>query len=375
MGFHFSKRIKILPGVRINLGLKGASLSLGGKGATLNIGKRGVHATASIPGTGLSYRERLDRPTKAAHRQEPAPVALPDYFELQFDSRGLHFLDAGGQTLPGPVVARLRETKMEQVQEYLEALAAANDAAFAQLEEVGKTVCAPAPICKKPLHSGTLPPKPNRPRTSSEEGLGSTERLLRETAEQVFAEQLAAWRVLEAEAMKHAKPDLELIAKPILERLERLDWAREVNIALDLDRLGNTLMLDVDLPEIEDFPLDSLAVDYAKLDLRIERLRGRKANTVYCQHVHGVLLRLISESFAAQGSINAVQARGYTQRSGVANGAPIDTYILSCSVQRNEWDLARFWQSECTQPIAALEQFDLRRADGRNGRLAVITPH
>lgn len=76
MAFHFSKRIKSLLGVRVNLGLKGASLSLGGKGATLNIGKRGVHATASIPGTSLSYRERLDRPTEAAHRQEPAPVAL-----------------------------------------------------------------------------------------------------------------------------------------------------------------------------------------------------------------------------------------------------------------------------------------------------------
>jgi hypothetical protein len=57
MGFRFRKSIKILPGIRLNVGKKGInSVSVGGRGATTNIGKHGSHTTYSIPGTGISYR-------------------------------------------------------------------------------------------------------------------------------------------------------------------------------------------------------------------------------------------------------------------------------------------------------------------------------
>jgi hypothetical protein len=60
MGLKFHKRIKIAPGVKINITPKGiSSVSLGGKGATVNLGKKGINATASIPGTGLSYTHKL----------------------------------------------------------------------------------------------------------------------------------------------------------------------------------------------------------------------------------------------------------------------------------------------------------------------------
>ena len=59
MGFRFQKRISILPGVRINLSKGGVSTSLGPRGADVNIGKNGITANAGIPGTGLSYRQKL----------------------------------------------------------------------------------------------------------------------------------------------------------------------------------------------------------------------------------------------------------------------------------------------------------------------------
>ena len=59
MGFRFQKRISILPDVRINLSKGGVSTSLGPRGADVNIGKDGVTANAGIPGTGLSYRQKL----------------------------------------------------------------------------------------------------------------------------------------------------------------------------------------------------------------------------------------------------------------------------------------------------------------------------
>jgi hypothetical protein len=55
MGFRFRSRVRLLPGVAINLSKSGASLSLGGRGATVNFGPRGTRTTVGIPGTGISY--------------------------------------------------------------------------------------------------------------------------------------------------------------------------------------------------------------------------------------------------------------------------------------------------------------------------------
>jgi hypothetical protein len=60
MGLRFQKRIKIFPGVYINLSKSGVSASVGGKGATVNVGSTGRKmVTLGIPGTGLSYRVPL----------------------------------------------------------------------------------------------------------------------------------------------------------------------------------------------------------------------------------------------------------------------------------------------------------------------------
>lgn len=56
MGFKFRKRIKIAPGISVNISKNGiTSATIGKPGSSVNVGKRGVKATAGIPGTGLSY--------------------------------------------------------------------------------------------------------------------------------------------------------------------------------------------------------------------------------------------------------------------------------------------------------------------------------
>lgn len=56
MGFRFQKRIKIAPGVRLNISKKGlSSVTVGRNGANVTVGRNGARANAGIPGTGLSY--------------------------------------------------------------------------------------------------------------------------------------------------------------------------------------------------------------------------------------------------------------------------------------------------------------------------------
>jgi hypothetical protein len=73
MGFRFSRRLTILPGVHVNLSAKGASLSVGPRGASVNVGRTGVHANVGLPGTGLSYRTRIAAPPpRSAASEHPA---------------------------------------------------------------------------------------------------------------------------------------------------------------------------------------------------------------------------------------------------------------------------------------------------------------
>jgi tetratricopeptide (TPR) repeat protein len=55
MGMRFWRRVKIAPGLTLNLSKSGASLSLGVRGAHITAGTSGKRATVGIPGTGLFY--------------------------------------------------------------------------------------------------------------------------------------------------------------------------------------------------------------------------------------------------------------------------------------------------------------------------------
>ena len=72
LGWRFQRRLKILPGVRINFSRGMPSVGIGGHGATINIGKKGVMGTASAPGTGISYRSK--RVPWSSVTQPPPPV-------------------------------------------------------------------------------------------------------------------------------------------------------------------------------------------------------------------------------------------------------------------------------------------------------------
>ncbi len=59
--FRFRKVIPLGKFLRINLSKKGASLSAGRPGASVNIRKDRVDGTVGVPGSGLSYKERLSK--------------------------------------------------------------------------------------------------------------------------------------------------------------------------------------------------------------------------------------------------------------------------------------------------------------------------
>jgi len=57
MNIRFRRRIKIVPGVWVNLNKDVPSLSIGKGPFTVNVGKKGLRSTASLRGTGVSLNE------------------------------------------------------------------------------------------------------------------------------------------------------------------------------------------------------------------------------------------------------------------------------------------------------------------------------
>jgi hypothetical protein len=67
MGFRFHRSIKVLPGLRLNIGKRGVSASIGVRGARVTFGKTGARTTLGVPGSGVSY----------THLNKPHPQRAP----------------------------------------------------------------------------------------------------------------------------------------------------------------------------------------------------------------------------------------------------------------------------------------------------------
>jgi AAA+ superfamily predicted ATPase len=59
MSIRFKQRIKVLPGIYLNVGKNGITTTIGPRGANINIGPNGTYLNTSIPDSGISYRQKL----------------------------------------------------------------------------------------------------------------------------------------------------------------------------------------------------------------------------------------------------------------------------------------------------------------------------
>ena len=85
MSFRFWRRVRIAPGVTLNLSKTGGSLSFGVRGAHFTVGPHGKRITAGIPGTGLFYTTKLFGQGRGDG--SPGPKAARDRLTLGFFKR------------------------------------------------------------------------------------------------------------------------------------------------------------------------------------------------------------------------------------------------------------------------------------------------
>ena len=77
MAFRFRRRIKIAPGLSLNLGKKGVSVSAGVRGAHVTTGTSGTRVSAGVPGTGLSVTSKVGAGRKRANSEDVQDTPAP----------------------------------------------------------------------------------------------------------------------------------------------------------------------------------------------------------------------------------------------------------------------------------------------------------
>jgi hypothetical protein len=324
VGFRFSKRVKIAPGVRLNLGLGGVSVSAGVRGASVTLGKRGLYGNVGLPGTGLSYRTKLAggaRPAAAESAAEARRACLDRLAREaeQLERQSLARFDVHlGSPQPAPF---------------------------------SPGVAAPP----RPLRPGVPDAAPGQPRPA---------------AWTRYAEDLAAWRAAQANA--GASGAGAASTDELERRLTRLAWPRETLVSFDWRPSEGLIGLEVDLPEIEDLPATRLQPDARSLEL-VERPRPLgELRLLYARHVHAVLFRVLAEAFASLPSLRTATAAGYTQRPAPTTGALEDVYIVQLRADRQAWSGIDFGALDRLNPIHALERFELVRNLSARGVLSPI---
>ena len=85
MSFRFWRRLKIAPGVTMNLSKSGGSLSFGPRGAKFTIGPRGKRAAVGIPGTGFFYTTTL--PSGRSDSRRSASSSVPAVLTVRPEDR------------------------------------------------------------------------------------------------------------------------------------------------------------------------------------------------------------------------------------------------------------------------------------------------
>ena len=169
--------------------------------------------------------------------------------------------------------------------------------------------------------------------------------------------------------------DVSAMESFLEECLQEVIWPRETAVSIDVRDGGKVVLLDVDLPEVEDMPTKLAAVPARGLKLSIKDLAQTKVQRLYAEHIHGIVFRLAGEALAALPASDRVIVSGYSQRRDKATAQLRDDYLLSVRIERPKWLENDFAHLGSLDVVEALGRHDLRREMSKTGLFKPIAPH
>lgn len=355
----FRKSVKICKGVKVNFSKSGASLTVGGKGASVNIGKNGTYLNTGIPGTGLYDRTKISGGSSKPKKNAKSTIPLqgtnkPLSVQFTEEQNALEYLDS----------QYLDDSSFTEV--YKSACKVHPARAYAKMVEGMKPREYAIQSFPVPAPDENSVEKILREQYRATEGKGLN--LLRsKSKEDAFVaanikiahqEHMKAWNeakedFINIEKQKKIQFDRQfkqqfLIQKEHLSKLYNNDsetvndaidaWLTDIEFPFEFNTDymvdGDRLLVDLDLPEIEDLP-DRY---YRKMADGSYKLKDKSKKTIkedYYRCVVGLAICFVTNLFKCAIGINTIVLSAYTQRRN-SSGEINDEYILSFEFQREE---------------------------------------
>ncbi|MFW6346584.1 MAG: DUF4236 domain-containing protein [Halomonas sp.] len=398
MGFRFQRRIRLAPGVRLNLSKRGLGLSLGPRGASLSVGPSGVHAHGGIPGTGLAWREKLDRASPPggeadgaagleAHLAAGGELAV----QLEIEASGeVRYRHADGTAMSRDEVRVLRRHAEPALRSELAAHCERLNADIERLARLHEQTPSPDEQGYEARHFPEPPPAPlvlpqarwwHRlwpPARRRHEAQNRSRRTAHAEAYRQWEWQKAEFDAREFAREKResegVREDITAMAQTLAERLGEIDWPRETLVDFDLGDDARTIAVDIDLPDEAEMPDRLWRLSATRLKLSSRPLSATRQRKLYRDHVHGIAFRVLGAVFARLPRVEEARVSGYRQVTDPATGGERDQYLFSVKVSRHQWQQIHFDRLDEVDPVQALEAFTLRRDMTRTGIFRDIEP-
>jgi len=437
MAFRFRRRIPILPGVRVNVSKRGLSLSAGVRGASVTAGQHGLHGNVGAPGTGLSYRTRLNQ-SKAHQRREAEQNRaqqlaqgvreLTIQFVLQ-DNGEIEVVDTSGHPLSAADQRSVKRNYADALQSFLATKLATLQSDIDAIRYIHEDT--PSPNTPPPSYSPEpfldpepsppedklLPPEPAAPKRSGQL-LGKLIPAWGRRAQARYQRQHAQWQqdleqwqhqvqhiqqnneqakahfegayqswqarksahqteqeALAAQFEQEIQTNRELMETVLSAELDGLDWPLPLDIDFDIGLQAKVVWLDVGLAADEHWPQQSARMGARGDRLVLKKMSEKDQRLLVAQFAHGVVLRLSGVAFASLPGIEQVVVSVYRNQVNPATGYDEDAYWLSVKVSREGFNALNFSDLTRVDPIAAVSAFELQRNMTATGRFKPIQPY
>ncbi|MBP76695.1 MAG: hypothetical protein CMK85_09895 [Pseudomonadales bacterium] len=376
MALRFQRRIKIAPGLRLNISGSGISTTVGGRGLSVTTGRRGTYANFGLPGTGISTRQKVSG-RKTAKRRATKPT--PSTVRFVADDEGNCFLlNAEGQQLSTSEAAAVRKAHGERLRESLQKACDDKNTLLHAITSAHLETPSPSTTPSYAIEAFPIA----QPRQSMFQkflsALLKSHKAKHEQLVQDWRSEKAEWDKTEQERFEEETQlvftSIPAIDSTLSRYLSAIEWPSPPAVSYDVGDNIHTIALDVQLPEEQEMPETEWTVPARQYRLSAKKLTATKQRQLYRDYIHGIVFRLAGEVFARLPTIDKAALSAYREIPSPATGSTTEQYVLSVIITRSAWEQINFAAVEHIKPAEALDRFLLRRKMTSTGIFKEVVP-
>lgn len=433
MGVRFHRSVRIAKGVRLNISKRGLGVSVGPRGAKVSFGPSGVYSNVGIPGSGLYSRTKLNSNSKSSQKASRHRTSSPkSTVTLNLDITIKIDDETGDETISifegnreikdksiirkvkrnpnfKEKLANARETTVNKIMESTEVLLDIHKHSETITDweklKIESTTKKPELYVKKmyEIKKPTFEDVKHNLKTEAHNKIHpfffkakKRQEYIDSRLNDYLDKAINQWQMEKEKFEKNEdlqeikinkknkeefdnwmnefnqtfNPTVEYLTKTINDYLSEIQLPVDFSVDFDVFKNGKKVYLDIDLPEIEDFPQKKARIlSTGKISVKDKSQKDKNAD--YLRSVSGLSIYFASMVFSISPVIENTIVSGYTQRLNKASGNIEDEYVYSVNYDAKNF---RNLNLKNIEPELTIKSFESVMKINSKGELSTIKP-